>query len=102
MLLEGKALAGGQASASVHQLGFADLMVALELLGESPGEVVVFGVQPESTEWSAELTQAVAKALPALADSVIAQLKCWDEKRAAAIALKERYETGTRQNHRGV
>ncbi len=48
---EGKALRGLPGKASVHQLGFADLMVALELLGESPGEVVVLGVQPESTEW---------------------------------------------------
>jgi hypothetical protein len=40
-------------SASVHQLGFADdLLVALELLGESPEEIVLFGVQPLSTEWS--------------------------------------------------
>jgi len=65
--------------ASVHQLGFADLMVALQLLGESPGEVVVFGVQPESTEWSAELTQPVANAIPLLVDSVIEQLKCWNQ-----------------------
>ena len=51
--LEGKALEDLPGKASVHQLGFADLMVALKLLGESPAEIVVFGVQPLSTEWSA-------------------------------------------------
>jgi hydrogenase maturation protease len=76
---EGKSLQGLPGKASVHQLGFADLMVALQLLGESPGEIVVFGVQPESTEWSAELTQPVAAALPRLVDSVIEQLNCWNE-----------------------
>lgn len=75
---EGKALEGLPGKASVHQLGFADLMVALQLLGDSPGEVVVFGVQPESTGWSAELTQRVASAIPLLVDSVIDQLKFWN------------------------
>ena len=47
---EGKALHGLPGKASVHQLGFADLMVALQLLGDSPGEIVVLGVQPELTD----------------------------------------------------
>ena len=76
---EGKSLSGLPGKASVHQLGFADLMVALQLLGESPGEVVVFGVQPQSTAWGAELTQPVGSALAPLIDSVIAQLECWKE-----------------------
>ena len=78
---EGRALAGLPGKASVHQLGFADLMIALELLGETPPETVVFGVQPESTEWGAELTECVAKALPRLVDTVIAQLECWNKER---------------------
>lgn len=91
---EGNALRGLPGKASVHQLGFADLMVALELLGESPAEVVVFGVQPKSTEWSAELTEPVAKSLPVLIDNVIAQLKCWD--------AGGRHESDTGQDHRGL
>lgn len=94
MRFEGKALAGLPGKASVHQLGFADLMVALELLGESPGEVVVFGVQPESTEWSAELTEPVAKALPRLIDNVIVQLECWDKR--------GRDESDAGQDNRGL
>jgi hydrogenase maturation protease len=76
---EGKALHGLPGKASVHQLGFADLMVALQLLGDSPGEIVVLGVQPESTDWSAELTPRVEKALAPLVDCVIAQLESWKE-----------------------
>ncbi len=74
---EGAALRGLPGKASIHQLGFADLMVALELLGESPGEVVVLGVQPESTEWGADLTPAVAAAIPKLVDCVVAELEAW-------------------------
>ena len=77
---EGKALAGLPGKASVHSLGFADMMIALRLLGETPPEVVVIGVQPESTEWGAELSEPVAIALPRLIDTVITQLECWNKE----------------------
>ena len=84
MRFEGKALHGLPGKASVHQLGFADLMVALELLGEAPGEVVVLGVQPMSTDWGAELTPIVTGALAPLVECVLAQVKCWEEQPVAA------------------
>jgi hydrogenase maturation protease len=62
---------------SVHQLGFADLLVALELLGETPEEVVLFGVQPLSLEWATELTAPVRNALARLSDLVLEQLAYW-------------------------
>lgn len=77
---EGKALEGLPGKASVHSLGFADMMIALQLLGETPPEIVVLGVQPHSTEWGAELTEPVAKALPLLIDNVVSQLECWTRK----------------------
>jgi len=74
---EGRALDGLPGKATVHQLGFADLMITMKLLGEAPDEVVVLGVQPVSTEWSAELTPGVRDAMPSLLDLVIAQLRSW-------------------------
>jgi hydrogenase maturation protease len=71
---DGKALKGMPGKASVHQLGFADLMIALQLIGESPNEIVLFGVQPQSLEWGAELTPVVQRAIPAIVDCVLAEL----------------------------
>lgn len=62
---------------SVHQLGFADLMIGLRLLGETPPEVVVIGVQPQSTEWSTDLTEPVRNSLDDVVDAVIEQLHSW-------------------------
>ena len=59
-------------------------MVAMKLLGESPEEVVVLGVQPMSTDWGAELTPPVQNTLPALLDVVIAQLESWANREALA------------------
>jgi len=77
MRFEGGALHGLPGKASVHQLGFADMMVALELIGETPPEVVVFGVQPLSTEWDHRLTERVQESLPFVVDQVIRQLEEW-------------------------
>lgn len=76
---EGKALVGLPGRASVHQLGFADLMIALQLLGDSPDEVVVLCVQPKSTEWGADLTEPVVNSIAPLVDLVVAQLKTWSQ-----------------------
>jgi hydrogenase maturation protease len=84
---EGASLRGLPGKASVHQLGFADLMVALQLLGDPPDEVVVLGVQPMSTEWSAELTLPVASTLGPLVERAIAQLKSWAVRGVSGIAV---------------
>jgi hydrogenase maturation protease len=74
---DGNVLKGLPGKPTVHQLGFADIMVAMELLGEPPDELVVLGAQPMSTEWGTELTPSVQSALPPLLDAVIAQLDVW-------------------------
>jgi len=81
---EGDALAGLPGKATVHQVGFADLMVAMKLLGESPEEVVVLGVQPLSTEWGTQLTPPVENALRGLVDAAIEQLEAWTARSPVA------------------
>lgn len=81
--LEGTAIQKMPGKPSVHQLGFADLMIAMNLLGESPKEIVVLGVQPQSTEWSAEMTAPVRESLDKLCGVVIAQLTSWAAFRKA-------------------
>ena len=59
---------------SVHQMGVADLLVALRVLASRTPEIVLLGVQPASTDWGTELSPAVATVLPALADAAVAEL----------------------------
>jgi hydrogenase maturation protease len=61
-------------SGSVHQMGVADLLVALRILASRTPEIVLLGVQPASTEWGTELSLAVAAVLPALADAAVAEV----------------------------
>ena len=74
---EGTSLQGLPGKSSVHQLGFSDLMIALQLLDDAPDEVVVLGAQPNSTAWGAELSPSLGSALPQLVDLVVQQLNSW-------------------------
>ena len=82
--LEGEALQRFPGKPSVHQLGFADLMIALELIGGRPQEVVLLGIQPLSTEWSPELTAPVRKGLDRLIEAAVEQLASWTGQPAIA------------------
>ena len=59
---------------SVHQLGVADLLVALRVLANRTPEVVLLGVQPASIEWGTELSPAVGAALDSLVDAAVTEL----------------------------
>lgn len=77
MRLEGKACENLPGKPSVHQLGFADLMIALKLLDSAPEEIVLLGVQPQSMDWSDELTPPVREALDRIPELVLRQLHAW-------------------------
>ena len=59
---------------NVHQLGVADLLTALRMLGNSTPEVVLLGIQPATTEWGTTLSSPVEAALSSLVDAAIAEL----------------------------
>jgi hydrogenase maturation protease len=70
-------------SSSVHQLGVADLLVALRVLVQRQPKVVLLGVQPGNTDWSTELSPAVAAALDALVEAAVHEL-CTQEQHSPA------------------
>lgn len=63
------------ASGNVHQLGVADLLVALRLLARRPPKVVLLGIQPENLEWGSALSPAVEAGLIRLIDAALAELR---------------------------
>lgn len=61
-------------NSNVHQLGVADLLVALRMLAERQPQVVLLGVQPENTDWSCELSSVVAATIDSLVEATIREL----------------------------
>jgi len=60
---------------SPHQVGIADVMAALALTDESPGETIIIGVEPASLKLGMELSAEVAAAVPRVIDQVIVELR---------------------------
>lgn len=57
-----------------HDPGLLQALARLELAGEAPGEVVLFGITIERAGELPGLSAAVAAALPALLEAVVAEL----------------------------
>lgn len=70
---------------SVHLLGLTDLLNALYLLGRAPREVVLLGVQPQSTDWGVTLSPQIAAALDNLVESALAEICRWRQTEPAAV-----------------
>lgn len=66
-----------QTKLSPHQMGLKDLLAVSELMGHSPKEMVLIGVQPGSIEMSIGLTPEVQAQFDTLISSVLAELAHW-------------------------
>lgn len=62
---------------SPHQMGLADLLAAARLRGRYPGELVLWGVQPEVIGTGVELSSPVAAQIEILVSKVLADLRRW-------------------------
>jgi hydrogenase maturation protease len=72
---EGQEVIDLPTSRSVHLLGLSDLIQVLRLMDAPPMEIVLLGVQPESTEWGTVLTAAVEGAQAGLVEAALGQLE---------------------------
>lgn len=62
---------------SPHQMGLKDLLAVSELMGHSPREMVLIGVQPGSIEMEIGLTPEVEAQLETLISNVLDELANW-------------------------
>ncbi len=83
----GQAVADLPTSKSVHLLGLSDLINVLRLMDGPPTEIVLLGVQPESTGWGTVLTPAVEAAQGDLVEAALKQISQWSEEITAFSAL---------------
>lgn len=60
---------------SPHQLGLSDLLGALKLTDESPKNIYLVGIVPNSVEPGLEMTETVSKTIPTVKKLVIDHLK---------------------------
>ncbi|HIJ80445.1 MAG TPA: HyaD/HybD family hydrogenase maturation endopeptidase [Desulfuromonadales bacterium] len=66
-----------QTKISPHQMGLKDLLAVSELMGHTPRDMVLIGVQPECIEMEIGLSPSVEAQLDTLVDNVLAELARW-------------------------
>jgi hydrogenase maturation protease len=66
---------GHEPGLSLHQHDLTDTLVLAEALHCLPQEVVIYGVQPHTIDWDHPLSTAVERALPALIDALINEVR---------------------------
>lgn len=64
---------------SVHQIGFQEVLWAAKFRERYPAHVRMFGIQPGCLDIGLELTEAVQKQLPQLAERIISQVNEWKD-----------------------
>lgn len=76
----GNELANLPTAKSVHLLGLSDLISALRLMEASPEQVVLLGIQPESTDWGTMLTPTVEASQNDMINLALMQIAQWMEQ----------------------
>jgi hydrogenase maturation protease len=62
---------------SPHEIGLPDMLFAAKLRDLYPDEVVIWGVQPATTEVGLDLSPPVAGQVDELVENVLAELRRW-------------------------
>lgn len=62
---------------SPHQMGLKDLLAVSRLMGHTPREMVLVGIQPGSIEMGTELTPEVELHVETMITTVLGELKGW-------------------------
>jgi hydrogenase maturation protease len=65
---------------SVHQIGIIESLKMAELTGWTPGETVIFGIEPARIDWGLELSPEVKKTIPKVINIIIKELKLTTDK----------------------
>lgn len=66
-----------QTKVSPHQMGLKDLLAVAELMGHSPREMVLVGIQPAGIGMGVELSPHVAGRLEEMISNVVTNLNEW-------------------------
>ncbi|MCG8429369.1 MAG: HyaD/HybD family hydrogenase maturation endopeptidase [Chromatiales bacterium] len=67
---------------SVHEVSLADLMVIAHLTDKLPKQRALIGIQPQSLDWSHNMTPAVAEAVPTACELAHELITRWTQPSA--------------------
>jgi hydrogenase maturation protease len=66
---------GGRMSA--HEAGLVDLLTLARLDGWTPARLALLGIQPQLIDWGEQLSEPVARSLPAACRAAVQTVLAW-------------------------
>ncbi len=66
-----------QATLSVHQVGFQEVLALARIRGRCPENMVLIGVQPQNLEWGTQLSYEVNRRIPKVIAMIYQQIEAW-------------------------
>ena len=67
-------LASEERAISVHELGVAQNLKLMALMGNEPSEIVIIGVEPKELDWGTELSPELQAVVPAIIKVVLKEI----------------------------
>jgi hydrogenase maturation protease len=68
---------GGRMSA--HEAGLVDLLTLARLEGWAPARLALLGIQPQLIDWGEQLSEPVARSVPAACRLALETVLAWEE-----------------------
>ena len=59
---------------SLHQVGLLEVLSELEMIGRTPLDITIYGVEPKNLEWSLELSPEVAAIVTRVSEMVLEEI----------------------------
>ena len=59
---------------SMHELGVAQNLRLLSLIGNEPGEIVIIGIEPKEIDWGTELSAELQQKMPQIVGTVLREI----------------------------
>ena len=59
---------------SAHDVGLLEVLELAKALGNSPAEVIIFGIQPKEISWGTELSPEVQASVPKVTEAVLQEI----------------------------
>ncbi len=60
---------------STHEISFLDILALLQLKGQWPKEIYLFGIEPKKLEVGIDLSEEVKRSIPKLCELIIKKIK---------------------------
>ncbi len=61
---------------TLHDVGLAEALALGEALGVLPTDIIIYGIHPESIDWTPGLSASVQAAVPVISASILNELSC--------------------------